>query len=299
MTLATSSPFPPDVIAMAKRVAPLAEIYWSPDCFHEEFEAATSGWLAALTQFVAGYSFERAGAPPIYRTYAREALARAGEGVTQPTTALAAEVWKEFQGLAQANGHGTNPNVCALHPGNGTHKVTAVEFIATLPSYGFNVFTWATDMLATSRAEHAVGELRRIRGIDYKIATFYLRDVVRAASLDEKKAGPRWCFQPIDVWVRRAAETWGSLSGRNVANYDAAAELIIDLADAAAVSAGDLNGGVWILGSQLVDRNADPDLSHTLASSAALEKCLVANLRWSKAIIAGIETSKAGARASA
>jgi hypothetical protein len=299
MTLATSSQFPPDVIAMAKRVAPLADIYWSPDCFQKEFEAATRGWLAALTQFVAGYSFERAGAPPIYRTYAREALTRAGEGVTQPTTALAAEVWKEFQALAQAKGHGTNPNVCALHPAKGTRKVTAVEFIATLPSHGFNIFTWATDMLATSRAEHAVGELRRIRGIDYKIATFYLRDVVRAASLDEKGAGPGWCFQPIDVWVRRAAETWGSLAGRSVTDYWTAADLIVDLADAAGVSGGDLNGGTWILGSQLVDRNADPDLSRTLVSSAALEECLTASVRWSRAIIAGIETSDAGGRASA
>jgi hypothetical protein len=298
-TTATQSPFPSDVIAMARRVAGLADIYWAPECFPKEFDAAKKSWLSALKQFVSSYSFERAGAPPVYRTYARRALEKTGRGLAQPTTAFSRAAWNEFEGLARANGHGTNPNVCALYPGKGTHKLTAVEFILSLTSHGHNLLSWATDMLATTRAEDAVRELRRIRGIDYKIATFYLRDVVRAANLEERKAGPGWCFQPIDVWVRRASETWGSLSGRKVTDYDTAAELIIDLADAAAVGGGDLNGGVWILGSQLVDRDSDPDLSQSLASSAALEECLDANLRWSKAIITGIEGSAAGATPSA
>lgn len=299
MATPSKTAFPSEVLAMARRVAGLADIYWAPECFPKEFAAAKQNWLTALTQFVAGYSFERAGAPPIYRTYAREALQRSGRGLTGPKKALAAAAWNRFQRLALANGHGTNPNVCALYPGKGTHKVTAVEFILGLSSYGHNLFAWATDMLATTKAEDAVYELRRIRGIDYKIATFYLRDVVRAANLDEKKAGPAWCFQPIDVWVRRAAETWGSLSDRAVTDYDSAAELIIDLAEAATVGGGDLNGGAWILGSQLVDRNADPHLSRTLSSSAALEDVLAANVRWSKAIIAGIERTTTGATSSA
>jgi hypothetical protein len=291
-TTATQSPFPSDVIAMARRVAALADFYWAPDCFPKEFDAAKQSWLSAVTQFVSSYSFERAGAPPIYRAYARRALEKTGWGLAKPTTAFAREAWEEFELLARAKGHGTNPKVNALCPGKGA-KVTAVEFVVGLSSDGHNLFVWATNMLSARKAEDAVGALRRIRGVERKIATFYLRDVARAAALEEAMSGPGWCFQPIDVWVRRAALAWDDLSGRRVTDDRKAAELIVELAKAAGVGGGDLNGGVWILGSQLVDRNADPDLRRTLASSANLEACLDANLRWSRAIIAGIERSTA------
>jgi len=294
MAIKSKTPFPPDVLAMGRRVAGLADIYWADECFPKEFDAAKTSWLVALTQFVASYSFERNGAPPIYRTYGRSALERMGKGLAAPNAALATAAWNEFCRLARTNNHGTNPKVCALHTCKG-RKLTAVEFVTRLGGHHYNIFAWASDLLGQGKAEVAVEELRRIRGIDYKIATFYLRDVVRAANLDEKKAGPAWCFQPIDVWVYRAATTWGSLSGRAVVDYDSAAELITDLADAAEVVGGDLNGGVWILGSQLIDRNADPDLSLTLACSAALEDVLAASVRWSKAIIATIDRLNAGA----
>lgn len=289
MTIKSKASFPPEILAMARRVAGLADIYWAPECFPKEFGAARTSWLTALTQFVASYSFERKGAPAIYRTYARQALEKTGDGLVQPSTTFAKAAWSAFQCLARANKHETNPNVCALYPGKGTHKITAVEFIVGLPSYGFNVFAWATSMLATAKAEDAVRELRRVRGINYKIATFYLRDVARAAKIDEKKAGPGWCFQPVDVWVRRAAEAWASLSGRAITDDRSVADLFVDLAAALELRGGDLNAGAWILGSQLVDRNADPDLRNTLASVASLEACLDATVEWSKAIIASIE----------
>lgn len=289
MPTKAKTPFPSDVIAMARRVAGLADIYWAPECFPKAFDAAKENWLAALTQFVGSYSFERQGAPPIYRTYARQALESTGAGLAQPSASFARAAWSEFQRLAHANKHGTNEKVCALFPGKGTHKITAIEFVAGLGSHGHNLLAWATEMLATTRAEDAVRELLRIRGIHYKIATFYLRDVARAAKIDEKKAGPRWCFQPIDVWVRRAAMAWASPSGRVITDYWSAAEIIVDLADAAGVSGGDLNGGAWVLGSQLADRSSDPDLTRTLSSAASLEDVLAANVRWSRAIITGIE----------
>lgn len=280
--------FPDDVLAMAKRVAGLADIYWAPECFPKEFAEARQSWLAALIQFVASYSFERQGAPPIYRTYARKALEKHGNGLARPNSTFVKAAWNEFHRFASANAHGTNPNVCSLHSGKG-YKLTAIEFAIELSAHGHNIFAWASDLLARGKAEEAERGLLRIRGIGHKIATFYLRDVVRAAGLDETRAGPGWCFQPVDVWVRRAAEVWGSLSRVSVTNYWTAAELIVDLAGAAGVVGGDLNGGVWILGSQLVDRNADPDLSETLASSVKLETCLNANLGWSRAIIDAIE----------
>jgi hypothetical protein len=213
--------------------------------------------------------------------------------------AFARATWNEFERLARANGHGTNPNVSALYPGKGVHRVTAVEFVVGLSSHGHNLFAWATEMLSARKAEEAVGALRRIRGVQHKIATFYLRDVARVAALEEAMAGPGWCFQPIDVWVRRAAAAWAALSGRRVTDDRKAADLVVALAKAAGVRGGDLNVGVWILGSQLVDRIADPDLRWTLASSANLGSCLNANLRWSAAIIAGIERSAAGDSSSA
>jgi hypothetical protein len=141
-------------------------------------------------------------------------------------------------------------------------------------------------MIKSGDAEEATRKLRSIRGVGWKIAAFYLRDVARYYDLPEK---PGWCFQPADVWIQRIAGHWGQMLSRNVAGYDAAARLFVDLAQAAGVRGGDLNAGAWVLGSQLLDR----DLEEIICSEKGLQSCVDTNLRWNAAVSGVLERLRA------
>ncbi len=133
-------------------------------------------------------------------------------------------------------------------------------------------------MIERGEAELALSRLQTIRGVGPKIAAFYLRDVARFFELEEQ---PGWCFQPVDIWVRRIASHWGELLHRHVNNDRTAAELLAELASFAGVRGSDLNASAWVLGSQLLKG----ELQRVLTSEDDLTACLEYNLRRSAAVI--------------
>jgi hypothetical protein len=274
--------FPTELLAIVKRLARLAEIYWHPHCFPKAFDQAANSWLSALIQFVCDYSFERQGAPAAYRRFAREALHVAGNGIPQPTAEFAIAAWRGFQTPAKQRGIGTNPSLNPLNCESTGKYIAAPTFVTRLARHDFNILRWSWSLLQAGRAEEATNDLCEIRGVSWKLAAFYLRDVAKHFKLDESVCGPAWCFQPVDRWVGRVAAAWSVMLGGNVSENDywGAAELFSQLADSAGVRGGDLNAGVWVFASQLLDRN----VAEAVSTVAGLEDCLEANLRWNEAI---------------
>lgn len=270
-----------DIGGIVQDLARLGDVYWHPDCFPKRFERAANSWLEAVVQFAADYSYERQQASPRYREFAEQAIRAACSSSTVPSPRLAERVWADFRSRCEAAGIGPNWKVNVLSIRSG-HKVSVLEFLSALGSSECNMLRWAQDVLSRGMAEEATKQLRGIRGIGWKLAAFYLRDVCDYSGMDEKACGPLWCFQPVDVWVERVAEILGGRLRRRVRGYDDAAGLLVELAEEAGVRGGRLNAGAWILGSQLVE-SAD-DLIEALSSRRALQECLSDNLRWCRAV---------------
>jgi hypothetical protein len=279
---------PTELLDIVKRLARLAEIYWHPDCFQKTFDQAAGSWQSALTQFLCDYSFEREGAAPAYRRFAREAVCGSGDGLAHPSPEFAAVAWQQFQAFCKQSGIGINPKLSPLNCNAVGSKTAATNFVMKLGGHNFNILTWSRTQLQAGRAEHATAELYTIRGVGRKIAAFYLRDVAKQFHLDEVACGPAWCFQPVDRWVGRVAAVWSGMLGGKLSEEDywGGAELFSRLADSAGVRGGDLNAGVWVFASQVLDRN----VADAVSTLAGLEDCLKANLCWHKAIANVLQT---------
>lgn len=269
--------YPAELLKIVQATAQLAEIYWHRDCFPKEVESAERGWLPALVQFTAGYAYERQGAAPAYRDLARKSLAATGGGLSAPTSALPKATWQEFSRLAD-NAH-VRPNwkVNPLAWSKDSGKVSSVQFALSLKAEEHNILRWAADVARGGNAEAATTALRSIRGVGWKLAAFYLRDVARFYSIDEE---PAWCFQPVDVWIRRIAKCWAARINRSVVNDNDAATVFIDLAHAAEVRGGDLNAGAWVLGSQLLDG----DLDDVVCYWSHFARSMALNYKWNAAV---------------
>jgi hypothetical protein len=261
-------------LCTARVVATLSKVYWDRRCFVDRraFGRASRAWLSALVQFVSGYSYERNRAPLAYRRISRDALLHAGHGLLVPHGKFVQATWTRFEKLARADGLQTNPIVDPLAPPSAL-LTSATAFVAHLKSDGFNILRWARRLLRTGQASLAVEALREIRGIGPKLATFYLRDVAWHFDL-ESRCGDRRCLQPVDVWIERAVAAWAGqpISG----GYWRKASVMVEVADAAGVSAVDLNAGAWILGSQCQPGS----LSTLLRNPRELRRCLRRNTDW-------------------
>lgn len=277
-----STAYPRELISIVRTIAALADIYWHPDCFPKEFKQAQNNWLTALVQFTAGYAYERQGAPPAYRTLAREALLSAGSDLERPDPRFARRVWKEFQRRAAEQGFAVNRKLNPLNDERSSRNVSSPGFVASLADFDHNILLLAKGMIERGEAEMILLQLQAIRGVGPKIAALYLRDVARFFELEEQ---PGWCFQPVDVWIRRTASYWGELLHRQGNGDRAAARLLAELAAVAGVRGSDLNAGTWVLGSQLLDG----ELRGVVISEDGLTVCLANNLRWSAAIIQALE----------
>jgi hypothetical protein len=147
---------PPSVVEMARKVAALSEIYWHQDCFPKKYLLADKPWHEALRQFVLCYSFERSGAPDIYREIAWKALELATTS-EQPTPKLAEDIWARVESLAVKHENlklNQDRHPLAIFKGtNGNIPVTV--FIISLIAQGYNLELWAKQMLDAGKAEDA------------------------------------------------------------------------------------------------------------------------------------------------
>jgi len=180
--------------------------------------------------------------------------------------------------LAKAKGIGTNPNCNPLKWSRGNATVSSTQFVLAHQEHNCNILLWAADMVRHGRAEEATSELLKIRGIGPKIAAFYLRDVAWYFALDEEP--PRF-LQPVDLWIRRIAESWAAFIGRSVDDDDDIASVFVNLARAADVRGGDLNAGAWVLGSLF---SGGSDLGEVVCNWPAFSSCIKTSLARNDAV---------------
>ena len=192
----------------------------------------------ALTLFCRGYAYERAEVSPDYAPAAGQAIAEAGRN-PDPV-----RVWKTFRRLVDGP---VNPEVNPLwHRDRDCDCLLCVFRDGPGPR---NIVSWARRAVAHDRVRDADAELRRVRGVGPKIASFFLRDVALRNGL--APGTDRWRLQPVDLWVSRLT---GMLhpeldisDKRAVANSVVADSRTPELA----------NAGLWYFGARIAPRRLD------------------------------------------
>lgn len=96
-------------------------------------------------------------------------------------------------------------------------------------------------------------ELKTIRQIGDKIASFYLRDLVSIYKLDDYISNDDLRFlQPIDVWVRKVAFRIGIISDDRLLD-DKVRIAIVNICKLCGLSSLKFNQGAWYLGKKSFD----------------------------------------------
>ncbi len=239
-----------DIQETARILARLGDVVVVPiyiDPSRALFREHRKSHIEALKLFLWAYAFERAGAPQSYRTSAIRALEKCADFWSDKD--IPNKIWIDFSrrlGPTKAN-PARNP----LYPKNssGSINYNAVDFCKNrLQSDGQNLYLFSFRNISADKVRAAHDGLRRIRGIGPKIASLFLRDIALENRISDRRLRDRHLLQPIDVWLRRAAET---LTGSDLRDEQASRELV-DIADTADCCAMCLNAGSWYFGSQVV-----------------------------------------------
>lgn len=190
-----------------------------------------------LKAFLFMWAYERSGAPRAYRIAAVKAISRGN---------TAKNLSREFKAFCSGK---LNPNGNpALDPRIGTLDIPAV-----------------VEMVRNGELERAFAALD-LRGVAHKLRAFFIRDVVTLLDVESrlKRSTEKylWC-QPIDVWVRTAAEELcpsrlvdpaprASQKFRLSRSDRIHAGGIIQLSLSAGVSPLRVNQGIWYFSSNVV-----------------------------------------------
>jgi hypothetical protein len=141
-----------------------------------------------------------------------------------------------------------------------------------------------------SNAQLVHQELQSISGVGPKIASFFMRDVACRYDCFPAATQERYLLQPVDVWVRRVAESLGAPAV--FADPRPAASFIVEQSLDAGITPERVNQGMWYFSAEVAGTEyylsklfADPlgisrarkDLCnhlHSLASSSSLLESL-------------------------
>jgi hypothetical protein len=167
-------------------------------------------------------------------------------------------VWATFKGLVDG---GANPKVnplahtqperepccllCAVSEGNGYR----------------NLVTTTRDALAKGQVQRVHAEIRNIRGVGPKIASFFLRDV--AIRYEIEPGHDRDLLQPVDRWSLRFTQMLDDKVPRS-----AVGQWMVSNASSPELA----NAGMWYFGARIAPRKLtytraldDPAFVHQLA----------------------------------
>jgi 3-methyladenine DNA glycosylase/8-oxoguanine DNA glycosylase len=106
----------------------------------------------------------------------------------------------------------------------------------------------ARKAIADDQIEDVHNELRQVRGVGRKIASFFLRDVALRFGLAPDTN--RWLLQPVDLWIRRFTALLDAdrgTSDRAVAEWVVTHSEVPELA----------NAGLWYFGARIARRRLE------------------------------------------
>jgi len=192
----------------------------------------------ALKFFYRLYGFNRQGAPRRYPHIAVSGVEDVAEGINLSSD----ELWTYFKKGCQKEDIGINP----------ANTKGVIKDIVELVNREGNLFDWVQREVASSgRLTTPYTEVISAKGIGPKITRFFLRDAVWVADMEsEVVQRDRHYIQPIDIWVRRTAETlWPRLSGDRISDEDISRR-IADACETHGISNAEFNQGAWYFGAK-------------------------------------------------
>jgi len=173
----------------------------------------------SLRFFLSGYAFERQGRSQDYGPVAADVMREAAG--QQLGLGSSSTIWQSFADKMRNQGLNCACNpLCPLgwrytrsYRGQAVQSVTQKMSIVELIVQGLHgacIVPWARQMVESDRIRTAHNALRRVNGIDSKIASLYLRDVAVAHFIQPTR--DRVLLQPIDTWLRfvsrMCSENW-------------------------------------------------------------------------------------------
>jgi hypothetical protein len=230
--------------------------YWQ-NVQPKEFQSFSSlagkeNWFTALRHFK-NYAYERnvSGAAARYRQIAEEAIACMRTGPAICDLKREGEIWNQFKAGCKSANINFNPTVDPLKPSNGSKK-NLVRFVVEVSiSKDKTIAAWAFRMISENKLKEAHASLKTVWGVGDKIASFYLRDIFWLGHDLNPRVSVDDCYllQPVDIWVRRAAEALGHKqeSARSIADFVSSFE------KASGIAHGGGNIAFWILGAKYLN----------------------------------------------
>jgi hypothetical protein len=162
----------------------------------------------SLKFFLMGYAFERQGRSPDYSPAARDTAEKLKKyPLTRGSETQAWDIFRSNLPRGKLN-YANNP-MCPRQTSfqrkgvnRSTAGISAVEFIRDELG-GQCIVPWARDRMISGNTQEAHERLKKINGVNKKIASFFLRDVAVIYELAPSQG--RELLQPLDTWVRFAA----------------------------------------------------------------------------------------------
>lgn len=240
-----------NIAKFLKKVSPIYQNYFLCEkIFREQFE---NGYKA-LVCFLKNYAYERQGAAAAYSKIALKCVSNRyqnGHNWRVPTKDDAKDLWEDYKNIAKSD-YNLLDNKTGKVKVNETHNPLNADrgVVDKLASNNTsNIAVHIRDLIGYGDTTEAYNFIKEICGIGEKIASFYLRDIVYLAGLDEKNISDLHLLQPIDTWLE---QTLKILFNSDVPkNLQEKQKLIVDLCKESEVSSISFNQGAWVLGSQI------------------------------------------------
>jgi hypothetical protein len=187
----------------------------------------------AMELFLRQYAYERLGASANYSRAAAEAIRSSPDLVPE-------RVWATFKGLVDG---GANPKLNPLAHTQPERWPSCLLCALRDGSSYRNLVITTRDALVTGEVQHVHAEIRNIRGIGPKIASFFLRDVAIRYEIEPDQN--RNLLQPVDRWILRFAQMLdGKLPRSAVGQWMVSNASRPELA----------NAGMWYFGARIAPR---------------------------------------------
>jgi hypothetical protein len=172
-------------------------------------------------------------------------------------------IWQNFKQECKEKNIKPNKQVDPLKPSEGNKK-SLERFVWDLKRYqNKTIADWAFELIVQNKMREVHQDLKTVWGVGDKIASFYLRDIFwlgHSLKPDPTQASSDvYCLQPIDIWVKRAAEALGCNQPNNPRYI---ARFVFNFEKTIGIPPGGGNIAFWMLGSHYVD--SDDEFFHVL-----------------------------------
>jgi hypothetical protein len=231
-------------IAVATRLANFASIYRNAYINGENFKRQFNDNYTALQCFLENYAYERQGSAKAYPLIAKQTIEKIFHGKLEKVThSQITEAWATYTTIAAQDYNGLKTN--ASH--NPMHNHQGI--LSTMADYNVsNIANYVKKLIEEGNTKSAHTFLDGIRGIGTKIASFYLRDIVCLAEINENQIRDSFYLQPLDTWLE---QTFSLIMNKSNVSLEDKQKTFVELCREAGCSSIAFNQGAWVLGSQI------------------------------------------------